>query len=81
VSPAFEAFLVRLYVDSVARERFLRDPRGEATVADTPLTADEVEALVRIDRTGLELAAASYAAKRQRAKRPGLLRRWISRLF
>jgi hypothetical protein len=81
VSPAFEAFLARLYVDAAARQRFLLDPRREAEAADARLTAEEVDALTRIDRTGLELAAASFAAKRRRAARPGLVRRLIGRLF
>jgi hypothetical protein len=62
VSPAFEAFLARLYVDAGARAAFLADPRA-ATVALAP---DEIAALERIDRAGLELAAGSFAAKRAR---------------
>jgi hypothetical protein len=61
-APAFEAFLARLYVDAEALARFLADARGEATLAG--LAPDEVEALVRIDRVGLEMAARSFAAKR-----------------
>ena len=34
MSPAFESFLARLYVERPARERFLADPRGEAAAAD-----------------------------------------------
>lgn len=59
---AFEAFLARLYVDPQSRARFLRDPAGEATRAG--LLPHEIAALERIDREGLELAAASIAAKR-----------------
>ena len=81
MSPAFEAFLARLYVDDAARRRFLRDPRAEAEAPGSNLTIEEIDALARIDRTGLELAAASFAAKRRRARRPGPLRRWMSRLF
>lgn len=61
-SPAFEAFLARIYVDRPARERFLADPRGAAIAAG--LTAEEATALERIDRGGLELAAHSLEAKR-----------------
>ena len=64
MSIAFEAFLARLYVDAEARRRFLADPRAEAAGAD--LGADEIEALVDIDRVGLALAAESYAHKRHR---------------
>jgi hypothetical protein len=62
-SPAFEAFLARIYADAAARERFLADPRGEASRAG--LSAKEVEALERIDRPGLRLAADSFKAKRE----------------
>jgi hypothetical protein len=60
---AFEAFLARIYVDDGARARFLQDPAGEAARAG--LAPDEIAALERIDREGLELAAASIAAKRR----------------
>jgi hypothetical protein len=60
---AFEAFLARIYVDAGARARFLQDPAGEAARAG--LAPGEVEAVERIDREGLELAAASIAAKRR----------------
>jgi hypothetical protein len=63
MSIAFEAFLVRIYVDAERRRRFLVDPRGEATRAG--VDADEVEALVDLDRVGLALAAESYARKRR----------------
>ena len=64
MSIAFEAFLARLYVDAEVRGRFLADPRGQATAAG--LSAEEVEALVEIDRVGLALAAESFARKRRR---------------
>ena len=57
-----EAFLARIYVDQTAREKFLADPRGEATRAG--LTAQEIEDLVNIDREGLELFAHSLEHKR-----------------
>lgn len=80
-SPAFEAFLARLYADEAARERFLRDPRGEAGAAG--LTETQTAALEQIDRDGLRLAAHSFARKRASkagrsksgAKNPGLLAR------
>lgn len=58
----FEAFLVRLYVDQSAREKFLADPRGETTKAG--LTAYEIDALENIDQVGLELLAQSLKHKR-----------------
>jgi len=61
-SPAFEAFLARIYVDPQARAEFLADPRREARKAG--LSDAEGEALAAIDRKGLEMAAASFKAKR-----------------
>jgi hypothetical protein len=66
MSPAFESFLARLYVDGAARTRFLADPRAEAAAAG--LADDEIAAAVRIDRVGLELAAAGFAHKRRRQR-------------
>lgn len=57
-----EAFLAKLYVDQTAREKFLADPRGEATRAG--LAADEIDDVVNIDRDGLELLAHSLEHKR-----------------
>ncbi len=59
---AVEAFLARIYVDVEARGRFLSNPHGEAQKAG--LSEEECEALVNIDRVGLELAATSFAQKR-----------------
>ena len=64
MTPAFEFFLARLYVDRDARVRFLDDPAGQAAAAG--LSPDEIAAAVRIDRAGLELAAAGFAHKRRR---------------
>jgi hypothetical protein len=65
----FETFLARIYVDAEARTRFLADPRGEAMRAG--LAEQEVTALEKIDRVGLELAAQSLQHKRRRF-------RWLS---
>lgn len=59
----FEAFLARIYVDENARARFLADPRGEATRAG--LTQEQVDDVVKIDREGLEMFAASLKRKKQ----------------
>lgn len=73
-SPGFEAFLTRVYVDADFRCRFLADPAGEAKRAG--LSETEGLALEKIDRAGLELAAASYRAKRSnKARRTGWFRR------
>jgi hypothetical protein len=76
MSPAFESFVARLYVDADARSRFLADPGREAAAAG--LAADEIAAAVRIDRVGLELAAVSFAHKRRRmrGKQHPVVRLW-----
>ncbi len=61
---AFEAFLARIYVDGAAREEFLLDPRGVARRAG--LSEEEAEALEGIDRVGLDMAAGSFARKREK---------------
>jgi hypothetical protein len=79
-SPAFEAFLARLYVDADFRAAFLADPAGVAGSAPD-LAPEEIAAVQAIDRAGLELAAASFAWKRAAAaKRPPGRRRWLRRL-
>ncbi len=67
MSPGFEAFLARLYVDADLREAFLVDPERVARAAALP--ADEIAALVAIDREGLALAATSFAHKRAATRR------------
>jgi hypothetical protein len=64
VSPAFETFVARLYVDEALRRAFLADAAAVAERAG--LTADEIRAVQRIDRTGLELAAGVFEHKRRR---------------
>lgn len=59
-----EAFLAKIYVDEDSRERFLADPRGEATKAG--LNERETEAVEKIDRAGLALTAQSLQKKRRR---------------
>jgi hypothetical protein len=62
-----EQFLARLYVDADLRARFLADPVGEALRAG--LDRATAERLAEIDREGLELAANSFAKKRERHSR------------
>ena len=77
-SRRFEAFLVQLYTDEVTRRKFLADPRAVASQAG--LEGAEVEALVAIDRVGLELAARSFAFKRAaRASTRRWWARWLTR--
>lgn len=73
-SPALEAFLARLYTDQDARARFTADIRGEALRAG--LSDAEATALQGIDVTGLQMAATSYARKREQHRRKRLLPRW-----
>ena len=78
---ALEAYLARLYVDRGARTRFLADPRGEASRAG--LDARACESLARLEPSELELSAASFALKRERApresSRPSAFFRWLGR--
>jgi hypothetical protein len=60
--PEFERFLARLYTDAQLRTRFLAAPRAEAERHG--LSDAECAALDRIDRTGLEMSARSFAHKR-----------------
>jgi len=59
-----ERFLARLYTDPDLRAAFLGDPRATALAAG--LSPEDADALGRIDRVGLELAADSFARKRAR---------------
>lgn len=67
MSASLETYLVKLYLDRDARRAFLADPRAAATAAG--LGPEDVAALERVDRDGLELAAQSFALKRE-AQRP-----------
>jgi hypothetical protein len=62
-----EAFLARLYVDDAARASFKCNPRVEAEKAG--LSDEQCAALENLDWIGLEMAARSFAKKRQ-LKRP-----------
>jgi uncharacterized protein len=62
VSPALETFLARLYVDTDFREYFMGNAEHVTNTAG--LNEEEARALCKIDRVGLQMAAASYAAKR-----------------
>lgn len=62
--PKFEAFLARLYFEAELRQQFLKHPRKSAL--DAGLTAEQADALEKIDRDGLKLASRSFEAKRNR---------------
>jgi hypothetical protein len=67
-----EAFLARVYLETAARAAFLADPVGEARRAGLP---DEVaRTFAAVDRAGVELLAASFAAKLAGPARPNRLR-------
>jgi hypothetical protein len=74
-----ETLLARLYTDARLRGAFLADPEGVAR--SHGLSEYDIEALCSIDRTGLELAARSFAYKR--AAHDGAVRRssWFARLL
>ena len=57
-----ERFLARLYTDDALRTRFLAAPLAEARLAG--FAPDDAQRIARIDRVGLQLAAASFAHKR-----------------
>ena len=67
-SPAFEVVLARIYTDEKFRRQFLADPEG--TASGLGLTAEELRALVRIDRVGVEMAARTFMWKRERLRKP-----------
>ncbi|HKN74769.1 MAG TPA: hypothetical protein VJW94_06310 [Candidatus Acidoferrum sp.] len=62
-----EAFLARLYVDADARANFKADPRAESQKAG--LSEEQCAALEKLDWIGLEMAARSFARKRQSKRR------------
>jgi hypothetical protein len=68
---AFEAFLTRIYVDAAARARFKASPRAEARLAG--LSDEECTALENTDWVGLEMAASSFARKREQKLRRHLV--------
>jgi hypothetical protein len=70
-STQFEAFLARLYVDAEARENFKANPRDESKKAG--LSDEQCAALENLDWIGLEMAARSFARKRQLKRRPSWL--------
>ncbi|MCC7681957.1 hypothetical protein [Janthinobacterium sp. FW305-128] len=61
-SPALETYLARLYTDDAVREAFLLAPRAQALLHG--LSPQEADAMAAMDRVGLQMAAASYRAKR-----------------
>lgn len=66
MSARLETFLARLHVDAETRALFLQDPRKEATAAG--LSPTEIEAMVQMDRTGLEMAATSLLRKKRKQR-------------
>ncbi|MEO8587377.1 MAG: hypothetical protein ABI584_14525 [Acidobacteriota bacterium] len=66
MSPAFEAYLARIYTDEAERTLFLAAPRARAEAAG--LAPAEAEALEAIDRDGLALATESFERKRASSK-------------
>ncbi len=80
-SISLETFLATLYTDESLRRQFLAAP--QETARNAGLAEEQVDALSRIDRAGLQMAAASYARKREQHKRPkttlaDTLKAWLS---
>ena len=79
-SPALETYLARLYTDDALRAAFLLDPRAQALLHG--LSSEEAEAMAAMDRIGLQMAAASYRAKRAgRGGQTKPAQRWWRRLL
>jgi hypothetical protein len=78
-STQLEAFLARLYVDADARANFKGNPRGEAKKAG--LSEEQCTALENLDWIGLEMAARSFAKKRQLKRRPSWFAAFPLRLW
>ena len=65
---ALETYLAQLYTDKALRSNFLADP--EHATREAGLSDADVLALRSIDTTGLRMAVASYANKREQHRRP-----------
>ncbi|KAB8050903.1 hypothetical protein GCN78_12115 [Janthinobacterium rivuli] len=82
-SPALETYLARLYTDDAVRAAFLLEPRAQALRHG--LSPQEAEAMAAMDRVGLQMAAASYRAKRagraKHAVQATPAQRWWRRLL
>ena len=79
-SPALETYLARLYTDDALRAAFLLDPRAHALLQG--LSPQEADAMAAMDRIGLQMAAASYRAKRAaHSSQPRPAQRWWRRLL
>ena len=66
-SNPLEIYLAELYTDAATRAKFLADP--DSAARETGLNDADVSALLCIDKTGLCMAAASYANKRGQHRR------------
>ena len=69
---AFEVVLARLYSDGTAWQLFCAAP--EQLLNRYELTGQERDALLSIERTGLEMAVKSYNRKREKNCRKGVHR-------
>jgi hypothetical protein len=79
-SPALETYLAKLYTDDAVREAFLLAPHAQALLHG--LSPQEADAMAAMDRIGLQMAAASYRAKRARhGARTTPTPRWWRRLL
>jgi hypothetical protein len=67
-APVVEAFLARLYTESALRREFVESPVAVSLRAG--LTEEEAVEMAAIDMRALEIAADSYAHKREGRRRP-----------
>ena len=81
MSPAFEAFLARLYVDAEFRTRFLEN--RESIASSCGLNDAEIAALRDIQEDNLQLASRSFEKKRSKLlqSRNGSRDHWKERLY
>jgi hypothetical protein len=68
VSPAFETFVARLYVDEKLRQAFLADAAAVAEGAG--LTADEIRAVEQASNSRRECSSRSDDIARSRSLQP-----------
>ncbi|MGK5050595.1 hypothetical protein [Janthinobacterium sp. RB2P8] len=79
-SAALETYLARLYTDDALLAAFLLQPRAQALLHG--LSPQEAGAMAAMDHIGLQMAAASYHAKRAaHASQPRPAQRWWRRLL
>lgn len=76
---SIEHFLAQLYTNEALRARFIQNP--ESVGREFGFDGDALQQLKNLDRAGLDLAADSFARKRQTKEAPvPERRRWFPRI-